>query len=105
AERVAVHRRGGRRRGPADGRNRAGPHGVVAEALLELALGPYRGRGIVAVSELQRVDGLAAAGGAAGEAGITAAVALPLVVQGEAIGLLAAYPESTPDVTAYDEAL
>ena len=104
-ERVALYLREGRRLQPADARNLAGPHGVVADALLELALGPYRGRGIVVVSELQRVDGLAAAGGAAGEAGITAAVALPLVVQGEAIGLLAAYPESTPDVTAYDEAL
>jgi len=104
-ERVAVYLRDGRRLQPAAARNLAGPHGVVAEALLELALGPYRGRGMVAVADLPRVPGLAVAAGAAGEVGIPAAVALPLVVQGEAIGLLAAYPETPPDVTAYDEAL
>jgi GAF domain-containing protein len=104
-ERVAVYLREGRRLQPAAARNLAGPHGVVAEALLELALGPYRGRGMVAVEDLQRVSGVSAAAGAAAEAGIPAAVALPLVVQGEAIGLLAAYPETPPDVTAYDEAL
>jgi serine phosphatase RsbU (regulator of sigma subunit) len=104
-QRVAVYLREGRRLQPADARNLAGPHGVVAQALLELALGPYRGRGMVALSDLQRVEDLAGAAGAAGEAGIAAAVALPLVVQGEAIGLLAAYPETGPDVTAYDEAL
>jgi serine phosphatase RsbU (regulator of sigma subunit) len=103
--RVAVYLREGRRLHPADARNLAGPHGVLAEALLELALGAYRGRGMVAVADLQRVEGLATAADAAGEAGITAALALPLVVQGEAIGLLAAYPEAQPDVTAYDEVL
>jgi serine phosphatase RsbU (regulator of sigma subunit) len=104
-ERVAVYLREGRRLQPAAARNLAGPHGVIAQALLELALGPYRGRGLVAVSDVQRVDGLAAAAGAAGEAAITAAIALPLVVGGEAIGVLAAYPETTPDATAYDERL
>ena len=103
--RVAVYLREGRRLQPSSSRNLAGPHGVVAEALLELALGPYRGRGIVALDEVQRVQSLVPASGAAGEAGIDAAVAMPLVVQGEAIGLLAAYPEHAPAVTADDEAL
>jgi serine phosphatase RsbU (regulator of sigma subunit) len=105
SERVAVYLREGRRLQAAAALKLAGPHGVVAEALLELALGPYRGRGIVALAEVRRVDALASAAGAAGEAGIEAAVAMPLVVRGEAIGLLAAYPERTPDVTGYDEAL
>jgi GAF domain-containing protein len=103
--RVAVYLREGRRLQSAAERNLAGPHGVVAQALLELALGPYRGRGLVVVADVHRVDGFAAGAGAAGEAAITAAVALPLVVGGEAIGVLAAYPEAAPDVTAYDEAL
>jgi serine phosphatase RsbU (regulator of sigma subunit) len=104
-ERVAVYLREGRRLQPAASRNLAGPHGVVAEALLELALGPYRGRGVVTVPDLPRVGALTPATGAAGEAGIGAAVATALVVHGEAIGLLAAYPEIAPDVTGFDEAL
>ena len=104
-DRVAVYLREGRRLQAAAARNLAGPHGVVAEALLELALGPYRGRGVVTVPDLPRVDALTPATGAAGEAGIGAAVATALVVHGEAIGLLAAYPETSPDVTGFDEAL
>ncbi len=104
-ERVAVYLREGRRLQPAAARKLAGPHGVVAQGLLELALGPYRGRGMVAVSDVRRVDRMTASAGAAGEAAISAAVALPLVVQGDAIGLLAAYPETEPDMTAYDETL
>jgi serine phosphatase RsbU (regulator of sigma subunit) len=103
--RVAVYLREGRRLQPSGARHLAGPHGVVAEALLELALGTYRGRGIVVLDEVQRVESLSSVSNAAGEAGIAAAVAMPLVVQGEAIGLLAAYPERAPDVAADDEAL
>jgi serine phosphatase RsbU (regulator of sigma subunit) len=105
AERVAVYVRDGERLQPAASRNLAGPHAVVAEKLLELALGSSRGRGIVVVPELEREETLAAVGDAAGEAGIRAALALPLVVEGEAIGLLAVYPEQGTDMRDHDEAL
>jgi serine phosphatase RsbU (regulator of sigma subunit) len=105
ADRVAVYLRDGKRLHTAATRNLSGPHGVVAEKLLELALGPYRGRGVVVVPEIEREQALADVRDAAGEAGIRAALALPLVVRGEAIGLLAAYPEERPAVSKHDEAL
>jgi serine phosphatase RsbU (regulator of sigma subunit) len=70
-----------------------GPHEAVAERLLELALGPERGRGLLAVpdvaAEPQLADGLEPG---LARAGIRSAVALPLVVAGKVTGLLAAYP-------------
>jgi FOG: GAF domain len=105
ADRVAVYLRDGKRLQTAESRNLAGPHNVVAERLLELALGRYRGRGLVVVPDFDRDESLAGVGDAAGEAGIRTALALPLVVRGEAIGLLAAYPEHGRDVTGEDEAL
>jgi serine phosphatase RsbU (regulator of sigma subunit) len=105
AGRVAVYLRDGKRLQVAASRNLAGPHGLVAEKLLELALGRFRGRGLVVVSDFDRDESLAAVGNAAGEAGIRMAVALPLVVRGEPIGLLAAYPDDGRDVSGEDEAL
>jgi serine phosphatase RsbU (regulator of sigma subunit) len=105
ADRVAIYLRDGKRLQTAESRNLAGPHNVVAERLLELALGRYRGRGLVVVPDFERDESLDGVGDAAGEAGIRTALALPLVVRGEAIGLLAAYPEHGRDVTGEDEAL
>jgi serine phosphatase RsbU (regulator of sigma subunit) len=105
ADRVAVYLREGKRLHSAASRNLAGPHGVVAEKLLELALGSFRGRGLMVVSDFERDESLAAVHDAAGEAGIRKAIALPLVVRGEAIGLLAAYPDDGVDVSGEDEAL
>src|ERR671923_1096625 len=51
AERLAVYLRDDGRLGAAAGRGLAGPHVRVAERLLELALGPYRGRGILVVED------------------------------------------------------
>ena len=85
--------------------NLAGPHGVVAERLLELVLGPYRGRGMVVVDDLEGDGAFTDVQDAAAEADIRAAVALPLVVRGEAIGLLAAYPDDDLDVGGRDETL
>jgi serine phosphatase RsbU (regulator of sigma subunit) len=68
-------------------------HRAVAQRLLQLALGPARGRGALAVRDAAAEPGLA--DGLERElaaTGIEAAVAVPLVVGGEAIGLLAAYP-------------
>jgi serine phosphatase RsbU (regulator of sigma subunit) len=105
ADRVAVYLRDGRRLHVAASRNLAGPHGLVAEKLLEHALGRYRGRGLVVVSDFERDESLAAVSNAVAEAGIRSALALPLVVRGEAIGLLAAYPDDGRDVSGEDEAL
>jgi GAF domain-containing protein len=105
ADRVAVYLRDGGRLQAAASRNLAGPHALVAEKLLELVLGPYRGRGIMIVPELEREESLAAVRDAAGEAGIRAALALPLVVRGEAIGMLAVYPDHGADLSGHDEVL
>jgi serine phosphatase RsbU (regulator of sigma subunit)/uncharacterized protein YigA (DUF484 family) len=105
ADRAAVYLRDGRRLQPAASRNLAGPHALVAEKLLELALGRDRGRGLIVVPELEREELFATVRDAAGEAGISAALALPLVVRGEAIGLLAVYPEQGADLSGHDEVL
>jgi serine phosphatase RsbU (regulator of sigma subunit) len=87
----------------------AGPHTVVAERLLELALGPFRARGLVASPDAAHDRHLAPVRAALGEAGIEAAHAVPLVVHGDVIGLLAVYPprggELTPDQSALLAAL
>jgi GAF domain-containing protein len=105
AERVAVYLRDGRHLQPAAARKLEGPHDIVAEKLLDLALGEYRGRGMVVVPDIEREKSLADVGAAARDARIRAAIALPLVVRGEVIGLLAAYPEHGPTVSGHDEAL
>jgi serine phosphatase RsbU (regulator of sigma subunit) len=105
ADRIAVYLRDGRRLQTAASRNLAGPHALVAEKLLELALGTHRGRGIMVVPELERDESLAPVADAAGEAGIHGALALPLVVRGEAIGLLAVYPDQGADLSGHDEVL
>jgi GAF domain-containing protein len=105
ADRAAVYLRDGQRLQAAASRNLAGPHALVAEKLLELALGSHRGRGIMVVPELDREESFAAVRDAAGEAGIRAALALPLVVRGEAIGLLAVYPDHGADLSGHDEVL
>ena len=73
-------------------RGLVGPHLVAAEALLELALGPYRARGVVTIAETSKEPRLAAVADALAEAGIEAATALPLTVGDDVIGLLAVYP-------------
>jgi serine phosphatase RsbU (regulator of sigma subunit) len=105
AERVAIYLSEGERLQTVASRHLAGPHALVAEKLLGLALGRHRGRGLVVVPDLGRDSALAAVTDAAGEAGIQAALALPLVVRGEAIGLLAVYPAEAPAVSGEDEAL
>jgi serine phosphatase RsbU (regulator of sigma subunit) len=60
---------------------------------------------MVVVGDFERDESFAAVSDAAGEAGIRTALALPLVVRGETIGLLAAYPEDGRDVSGEDEAL
>jgi serine phosphatase RsbU (regulator of sigma subunit) len=105
AERLAVYLREDGRLVAAAERGLAGPHTRVAEALLQLALGPFRARGKVVVEDMAAEPRLRGVADAVGELGVEAAVALPLVVGDEAIGLLAAYPPRRRLPDARDEAL
>jgi serine phosphatase RsbU (regulator of sigma subunit) len=75
----------------AAGRGLEGDHRRVADHLLELALGPFRARGMVVVEDAAWDLRLAPVRDAATEAGIESAVAVPLLGPEELIGLLAAY--------------
>jgi serine phosphatase RsbU (regulator of sigma subunit) len=93
-EHVAVYLRGSDSRlVPAAGRGIAGPHARVAERLLEVALGTGRGRPVVEVADAWTDDRLREARDAARASGIDAALAVPLLVRDEVIGLLAVYPQ------------
>jgi serine phosphatase RsbU (regulator of sigma subunit) len=91
AERLAVYLRDDGRLAAAAGRGLAGPHVRVAERLSDLALGRFRGRGILVVEDAADPQ-LAPVADAVAEAGIEAAIALPLRVHDDVIGLLAVYP-------------
>ncbi len=91
AERVAVYLREEGRLQPAYERGLAGPHVSVAERMLELALGPLRTQGMLEVSDAAADLRLAGVRDAVLEAGIEAALAVPLLVHEELIGLLAVY--------------
>src|SRR5262249_19196052 len=69
-----------------------GPHVVVAQRLLELALGPYRARGVLAIADAERERRLAPVADALVEAAIASVVAVPLHGRDEVVGLLVAYP-------------
>jgi serine phosphatase RsbU (regulator of sigma subunit) len=73
-------------------RGLAGPHARVADRLLDVALGPFRERTVLEVSDVVRDVRLTTAGAAARETGIGSALAVPLVARGDVVGLLAAYP-------------
>src|SRR5205823_5074968 len=90
-------------------RDITGPHAAVAERLLELALGPFRARGIVAFTDAAGDRHLESVRAAVTEAGIEAAHAVPLIAHGDVIGLLAVYPRRgislSPDQAALLAAL
>jgi serine phosphatase RsbU (regulator of sigma subunit) len=75
-------------------RGLAGPHVGVAERLLELSLGPLRTQGMLEVTDAEADLRLAGVRDAVLEAGIEAALAVPLLVHEELIGLLAVYPHT-----------
>jgi serine phosphatase RsbU (regulator of sigma subunit) len=93
----------------AEARGLSGPHGEVAERLLELALGPFRARETLVVDDAVFDRRLAQVAEARAASGIEAAVAVPLLVTEELIGLLVVYPrrgrELAPDETALLSAL
>ncbi|MCP9487223.1 MAG: SpoIIE family protein phosphatase [Gaiellaceae bacterium MAG52_C11] len=82
-----------------------GPHEPVARAVLELAMGPRRGHGIVELDARNAVEQLAVVRDEAAEAQITSVLALPLLVQDGLIGLLAVYPRRQRELTPNESAL
>ncbi len=106
-ERVAVYLRAdGDRLVPSAGHGLSGPHARVAERLLELGIGPARRRRpLVEVADTQTDVRIGDVRDAAREAGIDAALAMPLLVRDEVIGLLAAYPERGRQLSGSEAAL
>jgi serine phosphatase RsbU (regulator of sigma subunit) len=106
-DRLAVYlvEEDGERLEPAAARGLAGPHVRVGERLLELALGPSRGRGLLLIPEAPSDPRLAGVRDALEEAGLEAALAVPLRVREELIGLLAVYHESDRPLTENEESL
>ena len=94
ADRLAVYLREDGRLYAAAGLGLAGPHARLAERLLDLTLGPFRSRGILVVRDIRSDPRLAGVGDAAAEAGIEAAIAVPLAVRDEVIGLLGVFPST-----------
>ena len=81
-----------------------GPHVRIGEWLLELALGPARGRGLVLVPDASEAR-LGTVRGAVEELGIEAVLGVPLRAGDELIGLLAAYLERDRTLTENEESL
>jgi serine phosphatase RsbU (regulator of sigma subunit) len=106
ADRLAVYLLGS-----ADGRletaaecGLTGPHVRIGERLLELALGPGRGRGLVLISDASD-ERLGVVRGAIEELGIECLLGVPLRSGEDLIGLLAAYLERGRTLTASEESL
>lgn len=104
-ERLAVYLREGDRLYAAAGFGLAGPHVRLADRLLELTLGPFRSRGILVVGDVRTDPRLSGVGDAAAEAGIEAAISVPLLAQNEVIGLLGVFPEPGRLLTENESAL
>jgi serine phosphatase RsbU (regulator of sigma subunit) len=83
----------------------AGPHARVADLLLDLALGPARGRAVVEIADATQDPRLAPVADAARETAISAALAVPLLARGDVVGLLAAYPQERLAAGEHERAL
>jgi serine phosphatase RsbU (regulator of sigma subunit) len=91
ADRVAVYLSDQGRLHPAHELGLVGPHITVAERLLELALGAFRAQGMLQITDAPSDLRLEVVRDAVLEAGIEAAIAVPLLVHDDLIGLLVAY--------------
>jgi len=91
-DRVAIYLREERRLATAAGRDLEARHEDVAHALLQLALGPLRAREAIEVRVGTRDPALRRAARVLADAGVRSALAVPLRVHDETIGLLVAYP-------------
>ncbi|HEY6069682.1 MAG TPA: GAF domain-containing SpoIIE family protein phosphatase [Gaiellaceae bacterium] len=83
----------------------AGPHVRVAERLLELMLGRFRSRGLLHVHDVAKDARLGDAAEAAAEAGIAAAIALPLRAHEDVVGLLCLFPHADRVLTEDESTL
>jgi serine phosphatase RsbU (regulator of sigma subunit) len=93
AGRLAIYLREEDRLYAAAGIGLAGPHVLLADRLLELALGPLRSRGMLVVRDVTSDPRLGNVSDAAAETGIEAAIAVPLLAGQDVIGLLGVFPE------------
>ena len=82
-----------------------GPHVLVAERLRELTLGRFRSRGILSVQDVTSDARIGALSDAAAEAGIEAAVALPLLAHEDVVGLLCLFPRPDRRLTEDESTL
>jgi serine phosphatase RsbU (regulator of sigma subunit) len=105
ADRLAIYLREEGRLYAAAGLGLAGPHVRLADRLLELTLGPFRSRGILVVHDVGSDPRLAAVGDAAAEAGIEAAIAVPLLAHQDVVGLLGVFPARGRLLTENESAL
>ena len=105
SDRAAVYLRENGRVEVAASRGVDGPHEAVAEALLDVALASRRSGTIVEVDDAKHDQRLEAVRAQVGEAGIESALALPLVVGDEPIGVLAVYPRRPRPLSANETAL
>jgi serine phosphatase RsbU (regulator of sigma subunit) len=105
ADRVAVYLREDHRLVAAAGRGLAGPHPRIAERLLDLALGPFRGRGVLVIEDAAADPRLLSVAEAVAESAIEAAVAAPLLVQQDVVGLLAFYGPAGRRLSEHENAL
>jgi serine phosphatase RsbU (regulator of sigma subunit) len=104
-DRIAVYLREGKDLVAAAGRSLPDRHDDVADILLDLALGPFRARTMLLVQGGDTEPALAPARAALAAAGLTSALAVPLRVRAEPIGLLAAYPTAERELTENEVAL
>src|SRR5439155_9340691 len=104
-ERLAVYLVEDDRLETAAERGLTGPHARIGERLLELVLGPARGRGLVLLSDAASDARLTSVRGAVEELGIEAAIGVPLRARDELIGLLVAYPELGRALTENEDSL
>ena len=105
ADRVAVYLREEGRTVVAASRGIEGPHEAIADALLAVALRSRQGGAIVEVDDAATDERLEPARAQVGESGVHSALALPLVVGDEPIGVLAAYPRLPRPLSANESAL
>jgi serine phosphatase RsbU (regulator of sigma subunit) len=105
ADRLAVYLRENERLYAAAVVGLAGPHERLAEELLALSHGPYRSRGLLIVPDVAADPRLGAVADASAEAGIEAAMAVPLVAHEDVTGLLVVYPARGSSLSAHETSL
>jgi serine phosphatase RsbU (regulator of sigma subunit) len=102
---VAIYLREGERLTVAASRGLAHPHLDLADRLLELALGPFRGRGFLFIDDMRRDPRLVGLEDVLASTGVRRALVVPLVVRDEVIGALAVYKTRPRPYRAGEEGL